>query len=92
LSPRSWLTAVRAFGEVLAKFLVPTPNSLMGGGNTPLGQQELSVSQADAEHVIQPDNMADDLGGKTMAIVRVGRGFHPVSLTGMQSHRQTRLP
>ena len=34
--------------------------------------------------VIQPDSMVDDLGGKAMAIARVGRGFHPVSLTGMQ--------
>jgi hypothetical protein len=31
--------------------------------------------QAEAEHVIQPDSMADDLGGKVMPVVRVGRGF-----------------
>jgi hypothetical protein len=27
--------------------------------------------------MIQPDRMADDLGGKAMAVVRVGDGFMP---------------
>ena len=35
----------------------------------------------EAEHVIQPDSMADDLGGKPMAVMRVGAAkLHAVSL------------
>jgi hypothetical protein len=35
--------------------------------------------------------MADDLGGKAMAVMRVGRGLHAVSLVGFQSGRQTHI-
>ncbi len=36
-----------------------------------------SIAQAEAEHVVQPEGMTDDLGGKPMAIVWVGRCFMP---------------
>jgi hypothetical protein len=42
--------------------------------------------------VVQPDSVADDLGGKTMTVVRVGRGLHAASLAGLQRACQTRLP
>jgi hypothetical protein len=29
------------------------------------------VERAEAEHMVQPDSMSDDLGGKAMAVVRV---------------------
>jgi hypothetical protein len=32
--------------------------------------------------MIQPNGMADNLGGKAMAVVRVGRGLHAASLAG----------
>ena len=35
----------------------------------PLSQKELNVPQAEAEHVIQPDGMPDDLGRKPVAVV-----------------------
>ena len=34
--------------------------------------------------MIQPDGLADDLGGKAMAVMRVGRWLHAVSLVGLQ--------
>jgi hypothetical protein len=34
--------------------------------------------------MIQPDSMADDLGGKAMAVVRVGWWLHPVSLSHLR--------
>jgi hypothetical protein len=42
--------------------------------------------------VIQPDTVADDLGGKPMAVVRVGQGLHADSLAGLLPPGQTRLP
>ena len=57
-----------------------------------LGQQEHSFSVAEAENRIQPDGMRDNLGGKAMAIVRVGWALHPISLAGLQPDCQTRLP
>jgi hypothetical protein len=38
--------------------------------------------------VIQPDGMADDLSGKAMAVVRVGRRLHAaVSLVAIRTAR-----
>src|SRR5215471_11696296 len=36
------------------------------------GQDRLDVNQAETEHVIQPDGMADNLGGKPMSRIRGG--------------------
>ena len=38
------------------------------------------------------DSVADDLGGKAMAVVWVGRRLHAASLAGPQSAGQIRLP
>jgi hypothetical protein len=77
--------------KVWPKLLAPTPHRLIGDNDATLGQQELNISIAEAAHVVQPDRMADDLGGKAVAIVRVGRGLHPVSLAGLQLDCQSRL-
>jgi hypothetical protein len=84
-------TAAQAFGKALAKFLAPAPNGLIGDDDATLGQQELNIPQAEAEHVIQPDSMADDLGGKAMAVARVGRGLHGSNLASLKPDCQTRL-
>jgi hypothetical protein len=89
--PRSWASAAKAFGKGLAELLAPAPNGLMGDDDATLGQQEFNISIAEAEHVIQPDSMSDDLGGKAIAVMRCGRGLHAVSLVGLQSGRQTQL-
>jgi hypothetical protein len=39
-------------------------------------KDQLNVTQAEAEAVIQPDGMLDDLDWKAKAAVRVGRGRH----------------
>ena len=55
-------------------------------------RQQLNIPQAEAEHVIQPDSMADDLGGKAMAVVRVGRRLHAANLAWSSKPAcQTRL-
>jgi hypothetical protein len=41
--------------------------------------------------MVQPDGMADDLGRKTVPIVRVGRSFHAITLAHARTDSQTGL-
>jgi hypothetical protein len=58
-------------------------------GNAPLRHDQLHVPQAQAEHVIQPDRVADDL--RREAVSRLGGGVcrHTVRLPrlGRPDHR-----
>jgi hypothetical protein len=87
--PRS--AASQASCEGLAKLPAPLTNRLVGDNNATFSEKQLNIPQAEAEHVIQPDCVADDLGGKAMAVVRVGRRLHAASLAGLQPAGQTRL-
>src|SRR3981081_231377 len=89
LVSRPWSAASQAAREGLAKLLAPLTNRLIGDNNATFSQKQLNIPQAEAEHVIQPDCVADDLGGKAMAVVRVGRGLHAASLAGLQPAGQT---
>jgi hypothetical protein len=84
-------TAAQTVGKAPAEFLAPAPNGLVGENNAPFSQKQLDIPQAEAEHVIQPDSMADDLGGKAMAIVWIGWWLHVASLAGLRGGRQTHL-
>jgi hypothetical protein len=39
LVPRPWPAAAQAVGEVLAEFLAPAPDGLIGDDNAPFGQK-----------------------------------------------------
>jgi hypothetical protein len=80
LVPRAWPAAAQAIGKSLAEFPAPSPNRLVGDHDAPFGQQQLNVTQAEAEHVIQPHSMADDLGREAMAVVRIGWWLHAATL------------
>jgi hypothetical protein len=43
----------------------------MGGDCSSFSQKQLNIPQAEAEHMIKLDRIADDFGGKAMAVVRV---------------------
>ena len=45
-----------------------------------------------AEHMIQPDSMADDLGGEPMAVVRVRWWLHALTVVRFPPGCQTLLP
>jgi len=92
LVPGSWSAASQAVCEGLAKLLAPPTNGLIRDDNATFSQKQLNIPQAEAEHVIQPDRMADDLGWKAVAVVRIGPGYHAASLAGLQPVGQTRLP
>ena len=66
-------------------------STLIRDNDATFSQQQLNISQAEAEHVIQPDRVADDLGRKAVAVVRIGWGFHADSLAGLQPAGQTWL-
>ena len=54
----------QAIGESPAEFVAPSPHCLIGDDNAPLSQQQLDVTQAEAEHVIQPHGLANDVAEK----------------------------
>jgi hypothetical protein len=92
LVPWSWPAASQAIGETRAEFLAPAAHRLVGDDNAMLGQEQLNIPQAEAEHVVQPHGVANDLGGEPMAIVAGGWRLHAASLARLQAACQTRLP
>ena len=49
----------------------------MGHDHAPFGQDQLDISQAEAEHMIQPDGVVDDLGWKPVPGIGGGRSLMP---------------
>jgi hypothetical protein len=82
----------RAVGETRREFLAPASHRLVGDDEATLSEDQLNIPQAQAEHVLQPDRVADDLGGEPMAVVRVRWRLHAASLVRLQGACQTRLP
>jgi hypothetical protein len=56
--------------------LAPTPHRLVADGNAALSRERLNIPQAKAEHVVQPDSGADDLGEEPVAVVGIGWRLH----------------
>ena len=52
LVPGPWPGVAQAAGKRLAGFLTPAPHRLIADDDAPLGQKQLDVPQAAAEHVI----------------------------------------
>ena len=74
--------ASQTIGKALTKFVAPAPHRLIGNDDTPLSQKQFHIAQAEAEHVVQPHGMADNLRGEAVAVVRVAWRFMlPASLT-----------
>ena len=70
MSPAQWLRVVRA------KLLAPGANGLVADRNTSFGQQILDVSCAQAEAVIKPHGVLDDLRGESVAFVHRMKRLH----------------
>jgi hypothetical protein len=90
--PRPRTATSQTAGKGLAEFLAPATNGLIGHDNATFSQKQFNIPQAEAEHMVQPDSMTDDLGGEAMTITRVWRWLHAASLVGLQADDQTRLP
>src|SRR5271154_6673153 len=68
LVPRSWSAAAQAIRDGLAKLVTPATNRLIRDDNATFNQKQLNIPRAEAEHAVQIDRMADDLGGKALAV------------------------
>jgi hypothetical protein len=86
-----WPPVPHAVRETLAELPAPPPYGLIGDDDATFRENQFDVTEAEAEYVIQPDGMADDLGWKAVAIVRVGRSFHAITLPHPWADGQTRL-
>jgi len=70
----------QAVGETGGELLAPAAHRLIGDDDTTLGQDQLNIPQAEAEHMVQLDTVADDLSREPMTVMRIGRWHHiPVS-------------
>ena len=80
LVARSWPAASQAVGESSGELLAPAPHRFVGDDDATFSQDQLDITQTEAEHVVQPDSVADDLSRKPMTVMRVGLWHHvPVS-------------
>ena len=76
LIPWPWPPTPQAAGETCSELLAPAPHGFVGDDGASLSQEQLNIPQAEAEHVIEPDGVADDLGWEPVAIVRIGGGSY----------------
>src|SRR4051794_23678228 len=67
-------------GKVSAELQAPVSDAFMGDHDAPLGQDQLHIPQAQAEYMVQPYSVADDLGRKAIAGIGGEVGRHPASL------------
>src|ERR1700709_443125 len=72
LVARPWPTPPQAVGETRSELLAPASHRLVGDDDTAFRQDQLDIAQTEAENVVQPDGVADDLGWEPMAVVGIG--------------------
>jgi hypothetical protein len=76
--PRPRPTAAQPFGKFGTELMAPAPDALVGNQHGTFGEDQLDIAQAEAEHMIQPHGVTDDLGWEAMAMIRTGLGRHPI--------------
>lgn len=74
--------------EVGTELQIPVPNALMGHHDAAFGQNQFDVTRAQAEDVIQPYGVADDLGRKSVPGLGGKFACHAGSLGRPSSLRQ----
>ncbi len=84
--PRSPPTQI--VGEGRAELQAPSADALVRDDDAELGQQQLNISEAQAEHVLGPYCVADEVCRKTVAMVRVWRLLHATILAQAVADRQ----
>jgi len=87
--PRS--SPAQSPGEVGTELPTPVSDALVGDHNATFGQDQLDITQAETEDVVQPDRVADDLGRKPVPGIREGLDRHAVSVAHLPLRRQRRL-
>jgi hypothetical protein len=72
--------AAKLVGEIGSELEAPLPYGLVGDRNAPFGQKQFDVPEAQAEDMIEPDRVTDDLGRKAVSGVGGRLGRHQPSL------------
>jgi hypothetical protein len=78
-SPLPTLQFPRIVGTEL---LTPQPDRLIRNNNSPLGEQILYISEAQAEAMVDPDRVTDDFCRETMTVIARPIALHRPSLSG----------
>ena len=60
--------------------LAPLPNRLVGDRHASLREEIFSIAEAEAESMVEPDGVANDLGGKSISMVARRVALHRPSL------------
>jgi len=71
-----WPTPLQRGGEQPAEAQALCADALLANHDAVGGEDQLDVTQAQAEAVIQPDRMLDHLGWIAKATIRIGRHCH----------------
>jgi len=74
------LSSLEPPGVFAPKLLTPLLDGLIGDGDGSLGEKIFHLSKAEAEAVVEPDGMADDLWWKAVTMVAGWFGIHGPSL------------
>jgi len=77
--------------EARAKLQTLPTDTLIRNKDAALRQEQLDISKAQAEYVVEPGCLADQLGRKTMAIMWVWRLLHSSILAQDRAALQTNL-
>jgi hypothetical protein len=72
-------------GVVWAELPTPLPDGLVGDDDSSFRQELLNVSEAQAESMVQPDAVTDDLRREPVSVVAASIGLHQPSLPGNRS-------
>ena len=70
----SWASATQLIGVGLPKLEAPLSDRFVGENHAPFGQYLFDVPIAEREPKVEPDAVADDLGGEAMALVERREG------------------
>ena len=66
---------------VRTEFLTPLSNRLIRDNDSALGEKIFDISKAQAEAMVNPDRITDDLGRETIAGVTRRMAFHTISFS-----------
>gem|GEM_PF-6108627 len=88
MSPGPRPAATKIVGEGGAELQAPSADALIRDDDAALGQQQFDIPEAQAEHVIEPYGVADEVCREPVAMVRVWRLLHDIILTQAVADRQ----
>ena len=72
--------------------LTPLPNRFIRHGDTPFGEEIFNISETQAEAMVEPDGVTDDLGRKAVSVVAESRGRHRPTLSAARQLDNAILP